>query len=110
VKNLAMHQSVIYNLIKEAINQKRELKMNIKYGLGDNSDSIEVEFQPYVLGSDIFQYSYVWGYLPHDDTYYKFLLNLINSVKASGDTYTVRANPPYPYALGEEHYASLLQN
>jgi hypothetical protein len=90
--------------LHEAIKQGKELQIKIKYNLGGD---LEVEFQPYIYGSDTMQHEFAWGFLTHSGLYYKFRLTDIISGKFTGATYKVRPDAFYLYSIEEEFYAVL---
>ena len=94
-----------YHLIYEAIATSKQVRIKFQHGLGKE---IQMDFQPYILGSDIFQHDFVWGYLLFPKTFYKFRLSDIVSILLTEITYTVLPDAVYLYMSQEEHYASLL--
>jgi hypothetical protein len=53
-----MENKLSEKLIRQAITEKRTLQ--IKYGLGQN---ITIQLNPYIFGSDMMQYDFVWGFI-----------------------------------------------
>lgn len=100
-----MSPKEIYEVIEKAINEKSELVLTVKHGLGDTI--ADTQLQGYRLGHDTYQYDYVWGYLPDLNLYYKFLLDQIVAAKATNAKYTVREDACYQYAIEEETFAQL---
>jgi hypothetical protein len=97
--------STLVDIIKKGIEDKIELILTAKYGLGDKN--LEVPFQPYIYGEDSMQYQFVWGYLSYPMLFYKFHMDNIVSAKLSDTTFTVLPNACYQYAIEEERYAVL---
>lgn len=95
----------IYEVIEKAINEKSELVLTVKHGLGDLIP--DTHFQAYRLGDDTYQYSYVWGYLPNLNLYYKFRLDQIVAAKATITKYGVREDACYQHSIEEDTYAQL---
>ncbi|MEO6233327.1 MAG: hypothetical protein ABJB11_18620 [Ferruginibacter sp.] len=93
----------IVETIKDAISQKRELSLTIKYGVGQ---TIEIDIEPYVYGQDLMQYEFVWGYLPHSMTFYKLLIDHIEQAIITNEEVPVdNEKAMYIYSMGEEHHA-----
>jgi hypothetical protein len=95
----------IYEIIEKGLNNTTELSISVKHGLGTTID--DTHFQAYILGSDTYQYSFVWGYLPGQNLYYKFMLNNISAIKLTSKKYKVRKDACYQYSIEEEHYGCL---
>ena len=100
-----MTAKTIYNSIETAIDTNSEIKLSVKHGLGSNIDN--TLFQPYILGDDTYQYSFVWGYLPGLNLYYKFRLTDILSADLLQTKFNVREDACYQYAIEEDHFAKL---
>ena len=100
-----MSPKEIYEIIEKAINEKSELVLTVKHGLGDTIAN--TQFQAYMLGHDTYQYDYVWGYLSDLNLYYKFLLDQIVAVKLTNVKYAAREDACYQYAIEEETFAQL---
>jgi hypothetical protein len=103
-------QTMIVNLaltdhFKNAIETNNEVSFDYKYGIGDKN--IKVILQPYILGSDIFQYDFVWGLIPYNMTFYKFLIDNISSFRLTNNRYELSSEACYQYMIEEEHYAIL---
>lgn len=92
--------------IENAIQNHKTILINTKYGLGQE---LEVEFDPYIIGSDTMQYGFVWGFLPWNNLMYKFILNNLLSVKITDKTFKVQSDVIYLYAIEEEHYYSVTE-
>lgn len=86
--------------IIHAIENHETLLIKMKYGLGNE---LEVEFDPYIYGSDIMQYGFVWGFLPWNGLMYKIICDFILSVKSTKKKFTVQPYAIYLYAIEEEH-------
>lgn len=97
-----MSSKSIYDTIREAIQTKQEVILEVKHGAGGTIPN--TYFQAYILGSDTYQYDFVWGSLGSDGLYYKFLLDNIISAKSTNIKYTVSSEACYQHALEEEHY------
>jgi len=95
-------------LIKQAIYSNIEIEIEYLYGLQSDKRTVNefttVHLQPYIYGDDIFQYSFVWGYLPDRKVCYKFLLDNIRKVVLTKTNYKVVPEVSYQYSLEEEHY------
>lgn len=100
-----MKPKQIYDTIEKAINDKKELVLTVKHGLGDTIP--DTSFQAYILGDDTYQYAFVWGYLPGQNLYYKFMLDNITSSMLTTKKYSVREDACYQHALEEEHFGLL---
>lgn len=102
-----MHMSPkeIYEVLEKAINEKNEVVLTVKHGLGDTIP--DTHFQGYRLGNDTYQYGYVWGYLSDLNLYYKFLLDQIVAVKVIETKYAVREDACYQHAIEEDTFAQL---
>lgn len=88
-------------VFKQAIITAQQIRLGYKNGFGNNVP--EQIFHPYVFGSDIYQHSFVWGYLPYTMTFYKFFLDNITEVFLTDISYTVLPEAMYLYAAEEEH-------
>ena len=88
-------------LSNKAIDNHLTLTVVYKYGLGD---TIEVNFNPYIYGSDIMQYEFVWGFLTNNPMHYRMLVDFIVSAKLTTKKFTVESDSIYLYALEEEHW------
>lgn len=97
---------MLIDIIKSAIYQKKELLLKVKSDQEPNQ-FVEVLMQPYVLGDDILQYEFVWGYLTDKQVFYKVLTDLIISAEAIEIPYTVIEDATYDYSIGEEHFCVL---
>lgn len=95
----------VYDTIKKSINDKTELVLTVKHGLGDTIPN--TPFQAYILGNDTYQYAFVWGFLAGQNLYYKFMLDNIVSAKATTIKYSVREDACYQYAIEEEHFEQI---
>lgn len=100
-----MTSKQIYDVIEKAINTQTELLLTVKHGLGENIDN--TSFQPYILGDDTYQYSFVWGYLTHSGLYYKFMLDNISFAKLTTKKYGVREDACYQHSIEEEHFSRI---
>jgi len=100
-----MTQKEIYQKIEQALQEKTELLLTVKHGLGEIIPNIA--FQPYVLGDDAFQYSFTWGYQSDNKDYYRFMLSSIVSAKKTKIKYDVRTDACYQYAIDEDHFGRL---
>lgn len=100
-----MKESEVYKEIEKGIEEKSELLFSVKHGLGKVIDNIS--FQAYILGDDTFQYSFVWGYIPGQNLYYKFMLENIISISQTTKEYNVRLDACYQYAINETHFMRL---
>lgn len=100
-----MTKKQIYETIEKAINTKTELILTVKHGLGSIIDN--THFQPYILGDDTYQYSFIWGYLSEQNLYYKFILDNIVAAKLSVKKYDVREDACYQYSCEEEHFGHI---
>lgn len=96
-----METNQIYDTIQRAIDAKMELSFNYKHGIGGEISNV---FHAYILGDDTMQYSFVWGYLPDQGLYYKFMLSNIVSAKLLTKKYAVREDACYQYSIEEEHF------
>ena len=90
--------------ITKAIEDHETLLIKMKYGLGNE---LEVEFDPYIYGSDTMQYRFVWGYLPWSNLYYKLIEDFIISIKKTNKKFEFNSGAMYINSIEEEHYASL---
>lgn len=95
----------IYELLRKAINEKKEVHIKFKYGI--DGTPLSVVFHPYILGEDLMQYYFVWGFLPVNQLPYKFLLDNVIDVKISSTSFILNNKLAYHYALEEEHYVSI---
>lgn len=100
-----MTRNQIYETLEKAINNKSEIMLSAKHGLGSLIDGMR--FQPYILGDDSFQYPFVWGYLPGNNEYYKFMLDNVVATKSVAAKYDVREDACYQHAINEDHFARL---
>lgn len=100
-----MHPGTIEEKIKEAVETSKQVNIKMLYGLGNE---ISIEFQPYIYGQDIMQFSFVWGYIPFNRVFYKIHLDNIKSVQVTEITYTVLPGAIYMWSLEEEHYSVLV--
>ena len=96
-----MEQEKIIETINKAIDNHLTLTVVYKYGLGD---TVEVNFNPYIYGSDIMQYEFVWGFLTNNPMHYRMLVDFIVSAKLTTKKFTVESDSIYLYALEEEHW------
>jgi hypothetical protein len=94
-----------YTKIQEGIRNNTEITLAVRHGLGDIIQ--DTTFQAYILGDDSYQYSFVWGYLPDLNLYYKFMLDNIITVKNTTKKYSVRKEASYQHAIEEEQFAIL---
>lgn len=76
--------------------------VTLKYSGGSE---LETEMNPYILGEDIMQYEFVWGFLPHSGNYYKLELDKVVSVKDTIKRFKVEPEAVYLYAIEERHTA-----
>jgi len=100
-----MTQKQIYESLEKAISNKSEVMLSARHGLGSLIDGMR--FQPYVLGDDSFQYPFVWGYLPGNNEYYKFMLGNVVAAKSTTSKYDVREDACYQHATNEDHFGRL---
>ena len=96
-----MTREEIVSTIEKAIDNHLTLTVMYKYGFGD---PIEVNFNPYIYGSDIMQYDFVWGFLTNNPMHYKMLVDFIVSAKLTTKKFTVESDSIYLYASEEEHW------
>jgi hypothetical protein len=101
-----MTSSEISEIIKNAIITGNQILITYKYGIGDNY--INQLIHPYILGSDFYQYDFVWAYFPYRMVFYKYQIEKIKSVSLTDISYTVLPEAVYQYAIEEEHYAVVL--
>jgi len=94
-----------YSKIENGIKNNTEVILAVRHGLGDIIEG--TKFQPYILGDDSYQYSFVWGFLPDFNLYYKFMLDNIITVKNTTIEYFVREDACYQHAIEEEQFAVL---
>ena len=103
-----MDSNVIYEIIERAINDKKELIINMKYASGHGRDTLDdLSFQPYILGDDTMQFGFVWGYLSSNHLYYKILLENIITAKLTSRKFDVKDDACYQYIDEESHFAML---
>ncbi len=95
----------IIDTIDKAIQEKKALILRVKHGLGSTLE--DIGFEPYIYGDDTLQYPFVWGYLSHSGLFYKLLLDHIISAKLTEESFSVRPEACYQYALEEEHFSVL---
>jgi hypothetical protein len=100
-----MTQEQVYKALEKAINSKTEVLLSAIHGLGSLLDGMR--FQPYILGDDSFQYPFVWGYLPDNNEYYKFMLSTVVTAKPVAAKYDVREDACYQHAINEDHFGRL---
>jgi hypothetical protein len=91
----------IDEIIKRAILDNQTITVKFKHGTGDE---LELDFDPYIYGDDTMQYGFVWGYLPTNLLFYKFMVDSIISVKLTQQTFIVHSEARYLYSLEEEHW------
>jgi hypothetical protein len=90
-----------YELLEKAIKNKQVVDITFKQGLGED---LTVPFHPYIIGSDLMQCDFVWGFLPNNRLQYKFDFNKISKVKLQKNTFNVLEGMIYHNADDEEHY------
>jgi hypothetical protein len=90
----------IENKIIDAIENHKTILIKFKYGLGQE---LEIEFDPYIYGSDTMQYGFVWGFLPSSGLFYKLIFDFIISVRSTNKKFTVEPDTMYLYAIEEDH-------
>ncbi len=90
----------IQELMEDAIHSKAEVLIEAQNGLGNY---IITRFQPYIIGTDAFEFDFVWGYLPLTHSYYRFMLDTITRVILSENAYEANFDAIYQYASGEKH-------
>jgi hypothetical protein len=90
--------------IIHAIENHETLLIKMKYGLGNE---LEVEFDPYIYGSDIMQYGFIWGFLPWNRLYYKLMVDFIISIEKTNKKFELNTKAMYINSSEEEFYASL---
>lgn len=100
-----MNAEKIDEIILKAIKEKLEVELKVKHGLGDIIES--VGFHPYIAGDDAFQHPFVWGYLIHNMTFYKFSFKHILSAKLTTSKFSVSNEACYQYSLDEDHSARI---
>lgn len=86
-------------LIETAIKTRSKLEMKVMSGSGG---AVDVEFDPYIYGSDAMQFSFIWGYLPFNNLIYKFRLSDIIALKLLDKQFTVVDWAVYYYSCDEE--------
>lgn len=101
-----MKSTDIEKKIIEAIENHKTILITFKYGLGDD---LEIEFDPYIYGSDTMQYGFVWGFLPWSNLFYKLMFDFIISVKTTGKIFKIQSDAIYLYAMEEEHYHTIIE-
>lgn len=106
IEALTIPQKMLIDTIQSAIHEKKELLLKIKSG-DESETSLEVFMQPYVLGNDVLQYSFVWGFLSHNGLFYKVLTDWIISAETIEIPYTVQEGVVYEQSPGEEHICVL---
>jgi hypothetical protein len=103
---------IVDETIKQSIRAAQVIEIEYLYGLQKDdrvsNSFVNVTIHPYIYGLDIYQYTFVWAYIPFVNTFYKFLVDNIRKVTITDITYTVLPEAIYPYALEEEHYSVLL--
>ncbi|MDN4165038.1 hypothetical protein QWY31_05960 [Cytophagales bacterium LB-30] len=90
--------------LKYAVNNRLTIKVKMKHGLGDN---LEIEIDPYIIGSDLMQYDFIWGYISHSRTFYKLMLNFVQSIKLTSKNFKTLPKTVYLYSNEEDHYESV---
>ncbi|SHG04219.1 hypothetical protein SAMN05444274_1258 [Mariniphaga anaerophila] len=90
--------------IIKAIEDHETLLIKMKYGLGNE---LEIEFDPYIYGSDTMQYDFVWGFLPWSNLMYKIMIDFIISVSSTKKKFKIQSDAIYLYAIEEEHRQSV---
>ena len=91
----------IGNTVQMAIENAQSVTIKFKHGVGEE---LTLPFDPYIYGDDTMQYSFVWGYLPQNNLYYKFMFDIVTSVKLTPDKFSVKDDAVYLYAIEEEHW------
>lgn len=100
-----MTRQQLHDTIAKAVKARAELILTVTHGLGELLP--DTPFQGYLLGADLYQYGFVWGFLPQTGLYYKFMLDRIVTAKATKTKYAVRKDACYQFALEEEQFARL---
>jgi hypothetical protein len=90
-------------IIREAVKNKQTLEFEVRYGIGN--DFLKIELDTYIFGADIYQYDFVWGYLPDEQKYYKLMLEFIYSINQTHKNFIVQNDALYLYASEEEHWS-----
>ena len=75
------------NLLKKITTMKDEIIKAIKERHQIKIKYLDLNFyvvvDPYIYGDDLFQESFVWGWIEHNGTCYKFYLDKIQDLKVS---------------------------
>lgn len=95
-----MDRKKIKDELKKAIKSRLTVQIKIKHGLGDN---MEIDMNPYIVGSDFLQYDFVWGFTPHNRTFYKLTLAFVQSLELTEKKFNIEPGTVYLYAIEEEH-------
>lgn len=97
-----MNRSEIEKIIIDATENHKTILVKMKHGLGKE---LEVEFDPYIYGSDTMQYQFIWGFLPWSNQIYKIMFDCIISVKLLDKIFVVQSDALYLFAIEEEHWS-----
>lgn len=84
--------------VKTAIQLKH--KIAIKY----LNSELRITVDPYIFGDDLFQQKFIWGWVDHHGTCFKFYEDKIQEVTLLGDSFEVQKGIEYYYSMEEEHY------
>ena len=98
-----MDNKEIYEVIKLGVKENRTLNISVRNGLG--SIIKDIEFEPYIIGDDTFQFSFAWGHLPQQGLFYRFKLENILSANFRSKNFQISSDACYQYAIEEEHFA-----
>ncbi len=96
-----MTNKQITESINKAIDNMKTMRLTIKSGIGG---IIEIDFDPYIYGSDIMQYEFLWGYMPKSKLFYKMRVDSIVEAKTTNDNFIMQNDTLYLFAIEEEHW------
>lgn len=97
--------SLSYSRIIRGITGKTEIILAVSHNKGNIIENIL--FEPYIIGSDLFEYTFVWGYLPEAKIYYKFMIGNILTVKNTSKQISIREDASYHTTMSERQFAIL---
>lgn len=92
---------MLIDTIQSAIQEKKEVLLKIKSG-DEPGAFMEVFMQPYIYGSDVLQYNFIWGYLSHNGIFYKVLTDWVVAAETIEIPYAVQQGVVYDQSPGEE--------
>lgn len=99
-----MDANAIDAIFRKAVETTTSVSLIVKYGIGGD---IELLLDPYIYGSDILQYNFIWGYLPEQLKYYRLMSDFIISAKLTNKKFKMQSDACYLYSIEEEFWVTI---